>query len=450
MRNYPDNEDETREALDELACEQWMLDQLRRNPDYPHWGPHEDYQWVQDFHNPDSPREFSDWDHFKRCFTVGKHPENPDDRSGGEIVNWYFSLERQQHECRDCERSGLNPATKRLSDHWYNHMHPTGNGWSHQLTQDEVDALQESGRLNELCGMRTLEELEILVTAGKIERAEAVARWEARDASKDLVLDNGSIVNRMVHWRDHIPADDLNEAYRKGIGHDAINQWICVETRAKRLGVWGTCLTCEGTGRISVEPRGRLAIVLWVVNPRTGQNYGVEILSVRETDLSEVYEFVLSCGQRLAEHLDLPDLRTFTDVAEVARRESAWTRPGSGLDGDPRYPQSWCAPVEQASWKEMRLVRDWRGNPVPPEDPQHAKLGPSWELDCYNELIGIDFEPNGRYPGRLHFWMAHPRKGASRRLTIASYDEGDLPDIVAWVRGARERTLKRFACRPEE
>jgi hypothetical protein len=440
------------EALDEYACDPWMVEQLRRNPSYPHWGPHEDYQWVKDTRHPDSPRAFSNWPHFKRCFTVGKHPEDTADRSGGEIVNWYFSLERQQNECRDCERSGLNQATKEISDHWYNHLHPTGDGWSHDLTQDEVDALQEFGRLGGLSVMHTLEELERLVTAGKIKRAEAVARWEARDCTKDLVRDNGDILNRTVRWRDQVPAEEVNAAYRQGIGHDGINHGICVEVRAKRLGVYGLCPTCEGKGQIAVETRGRLAVVLWVVNPRTGQNYGVEILNIREDELPEVYEFVLSCGQRLADRLDLPDLHSFGDISNVARIESAWTQPGSCLDGDPRYPESWRAPIEQASWKEMRLVRDWHGKPVPPEDPRHAKLGPSWELDCYNELIGIDFEPNqrGHHPGRLHFWMAHPRKGSSRRLTLSSYDEADLPDIVAWVRGARERTLKRFACRPEE
>lgn len=447
MRIYPDDDEGLQEAFDKLACEPWLLEELRRNPSYPHWGPHEDYQWVNDSRDPDSPREFSDWQHFKRCFTVGKHPEDTADRSGGEVVNWYFDVQRASRGCRDCDGSGLNPETKCLSDEWYDFQHPRGDGWSKYLTQDEVDALQQAGRLDAMCSMSTLEALERVVVAGKIGRAEAVARWEGRDQSLDVVRKDGEVYNRTVFWRDHVPADEVNTAYQDGMGHDGINHAICVEARAKRLGVYGLCSSCEGEGHLPTEPHARLCLVLWVVNPRTGQNYGVEVLSVRQEELAEVYEFVLSCGRRVAAGLDLPQDASFSDLRTLAdERPADWTQAGSCLDGDPRYPHSWREPVFHETWKDMRDVRDLLGKRLSPEDPRYATAGKSWTLDCYNELLAIHVEPGGR----LHAWMAHPRKGASRRVTVGSFDDDDLPDIVAWVREGRERALRRFACRLKE
>jgi hypothetical protein len=45
-------------------------------------------------------------------------------------------------------------------------------------------------------------------------------------------------------------AEDVNKWSRSGMGHDSINQWICVEVRAKRLGVYGHCSVCSGKGKI--------------------------------------------------------------------------------------------------------------------------------------------------------------------------------------------------------
>lgn len=442
MRYYPGTPQEMQETLEEYACEAWMIEELRRNPGYCNWGPREDCQWIEETDDPNSPRQFSTWAHFKRCFTVGKHPETTADRSGGEIVNWYFQLDRLRRVCSDCKGSGLNLETKKLWDEWYSY--PPGDGWQSRLEQDEIDALVEHGRLRSFVEMPTLSSLEDLVAEGKIDRAEADARWERRDKSKDRIAGDGVVSNHTVRWRDHVPAEEVNA--QKSAFSDQVTQHICVEVRAKRLGVYGLCPTCEGEGCVFVERRGRLSMVFWCVNPRTGQNYGIDVRDIDEGDLPEIYEFVRTCGQRLADHLDL-----LKDLNFTTSSEAGWTRPGSCLDGDPAYPTSWRAPISEKSWKTMRHVRDWDGTLVSPEHPRYAKLEPSWSLDSLNELIGIYFEPQQEIlSGRAHFWIAHPRKGASRRLTVASYTEEDVPEIVAWVRKARDRTLERFACKPRE
>jgi hypothetical protein len=41
---------------------------------------------------------------------------------------------------------------------------------------------------------------------------------------------------------------EVNEWAKYGFGHDASNQYIAVEARAKHLGVYGECKYCEGEG----------------------------------------------------------------------------------------------------------------------------------------------------------------------------------------------------------
>lgn len=117
-------------------------------------------------------------------------------------------------ECKVCKGSGHNPETKQISDDWYDFAN-SGRRWDKSITQDEVNALVEHGRL-----------------------------W---DFTRTWIPGEG--------WVDKDPpyiptADEVNRWSRHGTGHDAINQWICVETRAKRLGVWGRCPVCNGEGEI--------------------------------------------------------------------------------------------------------------------------------------------------------------------------------------------------------
>jgi len=106
-------------------------------------------------------------------------------------------------KCPACDGSGYNPATKKLKEDWYTHSRTDGKeGWEYSLTQDEVDRLVKGRRL--------------------------------RDLTRD----------------DYYPtADEVNQWARTNfMGHDGINQMLCVEVRAKRLGVFGKCELCKGEG----------------------------------------------------------------------------------------------------------------------------------------------------------------------------------------------------------
>lgn len=428
--------DDEIKTMREYGCEPWMVEQLRRNPSYTGWGrdtgPSGDH--------PNRRRLFADWSAFKRGFEVGKHPERLHDRSGGEIVHWKFEIDRAEKRCAECEGSGHNHETKLLEDSWYRHKDPAGRGWMHDLTQDEVDVLQAHGRLWDLCGMHTRRQLEHVVAKGILSRDEAERRWAARDTSQDIGRHDGEIFNRGVYWRDQIPAAEVNAAPSI---HDSINRWICVETRARRFGVYGHCSSCEGKGSIFVEEHPRLCLVLWVLNPATGQSYDAEILSVHHENLPEIHESIRGWGKRLASRLEIADTKTARDLCHWGPGPANWWSDRSSLlFTAARY--DWSSPIVERSWKRLRMVRDELETPVSPEDPRYAEFPPSWELDEVNELGAVHVEGQ-----QLHAWVLLPRIGCSRLVTVTHFDDDDVGDIFGWIQTARNRALDRFACIPK-
>lgn len=148
----------------------------------------------------------------------------------------------KSQKCKACDGSGYNPETKKLSDDWYSFnnqewIYPNGImgrrynnlAWSNHITQDEVQALIDHGRLMDFTRVPINEEQRKIVEE-KIKNG----------GNSWLPFDNGYIPT----------AEEVNNWNRTGMGHDAYNQWICVETRAKRLGVWGECEYCNGNGEI--------------------------------------------------------------------------------------------------------------------------------------------------------------------------------------------------------
>jgi hypothetical protein len=125
--------------------------------------------------------------------------------------------------CKGCDGEGVNPETKKIADDFYGRDYR--GGWRDQITQDEVEALQAKGRLR---------------------------RW-----------------NREGGW-EKVPgltAAEVNAAQARGFGgdfcHDAINRWILVETRARRLGVYGSCEFCGGDGEVWATEAIKAAHEAW-------------------------------------------------------------------------------------------------------------------------------------------------------------------------------------------
>lgn len=260
MRQFPSSDDD-RADLARLNAEPWMVECLRLNPKYTHWGPHEDYMTAKDA-GWREPVFASTWAEFGP-WTLSEM---------NEVVHFYFQVQRASNECEACSGSGLNPATHQISEDFYDFAH-TGRRWCDAITQDECDALVKAGRLNDLAG----------------------CKWDPEK-------------REMTPPKRIVTAEDVNAANRAGaVGggfssgrHDAINRWILIDTRAKRLGVYGKCDVCEGRGYVFTEPAATLGLVLWVLHPRKGAARGVEIKSIGRDDLGAVMQFLSAAAERNA------------------------------------------------------------------------------------------------------------------------------------------------------
>jgi hypothetical protein len=122
-------------------------------------------------------------------------------------------------KCKLCDGQGVNPETLKISKAFYDFEH-LGKRWCNKITEDEVDALFKEHRLFNFKEKPTAEEV------------------------------------------------NLHE------NHDAINRWILIETRAKRLGVWGYCPLCEGTGSYFCEEKYHDLHENWEqIEPPEGEGY---------------------------------------------------------------------------------------------------------------------------------------------------------------------------------
>lgn len=148
------------------------------------------------------------------------------------FLNPHYAYRR---DCPFCDGTHLNPETKQIDDDWYDFGH-TGRRWRDSITDDEVAALIEAGRLIDFTHRWTGEE------------------WKPLDPPR-------------------VPtAAEVNEWSRHKMGHDAINKWICVKARATRLGVYGHCPHCDEDGGIWRTPEDRAAYEAWTpTDPPTGE-----------------------------------------------------------------------------------------------------------------------------------------------------------------------------------
>ncbi|MDP3770914.1 MAG: hypothetical protein Q8R16_01280 [bacterium] len=198
----------------------------------------------------------------------------------GEVWKGYRNPRKPPPKCARCDGSGLNPATLELDRTFYDHE-GFGERWRYVRT-DVVDARGRHqqvivGACRRWCDKVTVDEIVTLAQEGRLsewthtwtgEKWEP-KRWDQKgfwcprcgvgipqlspahhtglckctgEEQKMLLLEGDDV-------RLHMPTpDEVNRWERDGMGHDAINRWILVETRAKRLGVWGKCRACHGKG----------------------------------------------------------------------------------------------------------------------------------------------------------------------------------------------------------
>lgn len=201
-------------------------------------------------------------------------------KTWGGYLNPFYA---QSVDCQVCDRSGLSPQVKLFHDQWYGNApfdpiaygaapltvdHPAiqdfarrnverypgyyGNeavaverearrlfecwrgSWMHQLIQADVDALVAADRLYDFTRVPRTDE-----------QREAVCKKIAAGGNSWLMEPNGYTPT----------ADEVNGWSMRGMGHDAINQSVCVDARCKRERVrQRRCPRCKGEGSVWPSP----------------------------------------------------------------------------------------------------------------------------------------------------------------------------------------------------
>ncbi len=257
------NEESHKEDLEDLNAEQWQIDLLKLNPDYLWWGCFEDYMCNKG----------SGWDSRMIVGTWNKDEWVLDEYN--ECVNFYFEIYRKSHTCEACDGSQLNPQTKQLRDDWYD-LAGTGRRWCHNINESEIEQLMMSGRIKSVSNFN-----------GHFSKdRNAWCKW----VDGELVecerppMPSPAVVNE---WAKNDP-----------MAHDGINHYICYSTRAKDLGVYGLCESCDGRGVIYDEPSATVGLQLWILHPRKGCSRGVYIEKIEEHQLEEVFCYLREAAER--------------------------------------------------------------------------------------------------------------------------------------------------------
>lgn len=279
---------DVREA-DRLNAEKWQIDLLDLNPSYPFWGPHEDYMWKKEDAGWESPIHRDGW---------GSFDISPDDLN--EIVHFYFQVDRNSTACPVCGGpeggSGVHPDGQWISESFYRHSSPFC-----QRTEDDVRA---TAILRSFGGT----DHRPIHAHGSFPAEETLKKYgpEFRAFCEEMRDGDG-------FWCDKITQDELDalvESKRtkdKTLAevncstHDAINGFILVQARCKRMGVPRVCESCEGYGTVFTEPSAHVNLVLWLIHPRKGASRGVEIKDIKQHDLPDVYKLLRKARDRNAE-----------------------------------------------------------------------------------------------------------------------------------------------------
>lgn len=273
MRQLPNLRDKHEvKDLQMVKAEKWQIDLLGKNPNYVWWGNYEDYMSDKNsgWGSPIELNSFSD------VWTLDEL---------NECVNFYFEVYRKNHQCPQCEGNNLNPKTLQLSEDWYD-FEGSGRRWCDDINEIEVEALVKVGRLSHLMD-------------GQYRYDEHKEIWETLDRSLPM---------SQRQWveceKPEFPTPEkVNQWNRNGMGHDAINRWICVETRAKHLGIYGHCDNCD-EGYIYDEERGKVGLQLWYLHPRKGSSKGVYIKEIKEDEVESVIDYLKLAAKRNQERFN--------------------------------------------------------------------------------------------------------------------------------------------------
>jgi hypothetical protein len=152
-------------------------------------------------------------------------------------------------------KDGSTPVTRAIADEARRLFNLWKGQWQHHLIQADVDALVAADRLPDFTRRPR-----------SAEQAAKLQDQEARGGSGCWLEEpNGH----------HPTATEVNAwSIGGGLGHDAINQGVCIEARCAREGVPYRCPTCGGSAEVWPSPEAKRLRDAWEpTEPPAGDGY---------------------------------------------------------------------------------------------------------------------------------------------------------------------------------
>lgn len=252
MRSYDPNDESDQKDAERLRAEPWMLDLLSVNPEYPHWGPYEDYMSGSEKDGWRAPIIHNTW---KECDI---HLDTLN-----EIVNFYFYVSRDTKECSLCEGSGFSQYARALRDDFYGY-NGEARRWRDKITLEDAQALVSNRRCLD---------------------------WDPAANEWVVPVVDEAFVARI---------NAQNSPGARCLGHDTINLHVMIEGRCERAGKPYMC-ECGGDGRVFTADHAQVGVVFWLIHPRKGASRGVDIKLVEREEVPSVMEFLATAAQRNAD-----------------------------------------------------------------------------------------------------------------------------------------------------
>ena len=188
------------------------------------------------------------------------------------------------HKCKHCDGTGYSKEYQKLKDEWYSFENelrlpnPFKEGYSynslalsHNLTQEDVQALLDGNRLWDFTRVPLTKEHEDIIEQ---RRKEGKNSW--------LPFNNGYVPT----------AKEVNEWSLKSIiGHDDINCFIVVEARLKKQGILSECGVCKGSGSNWQSEKAKLLYESWEnYDPPIGEGFQLWTTTNEGAPMSPVFD----------------------------------------------------------------------------------------------------------------------------------------------------------------
>lgn len=206
------------------------------------------------------------------------------------VWSGYLNPHYTAKECSHCGGSGYSPEAKHLADLWYGYVpfKPEDRGSIPFTPDDEAVmafATRNVTRAPEFYGSGKM--------AIHIEAIRLCALWNNSWShhlnsddinalvAADRLYDFTHTFDPVNRWKKKDPAylptpREVNIWSISGLGHDSINQWVCVKAECARKGVSYTCDECGGAGNHWPSPEAKQTYEDWEpTEPPAGDGYQI-------------------------------------------------------------------------------------------------------------------------------------------------------------------------------